>query len=157
MFQIWRNLASGDSKYCAILVAVNLVLQMVLFALLTILFLRVVSDANIEVSYKIVSKSTTIFLGIPLGAAIVTCFSLFKLISATWYDKVFLKFAAPWSLIGLLFTILVLFTSQGRQVVYQIVSVIKVAALLILYFGDIFFLIFLVTHKLGFGYKLAAM
>ncbi|KAN0091847.1 arsenical-resistance protein ACR3 [Hyaloscypha variabilis] len=156
MVLIWTGLAGGDNEYCAILVAINSMLQMVLFAPLAILFLRVISGADAEVSYEIVAKSVAVFLGIPLGAAIVTRFGLRKLISPTWYDKVFLKFAAPWSLIGLLFTILVLFASQGRQVVHQIVSVVRVAAPLIVYFGVIFFLTLLVTYKLGFGYKLAA-
>jgi ACR3 family arsenite transporter len=156
MVLIWTGLAGGDSEYCAILVAVNSMLQMVLFAPLAILFLRVISGANEEVSYEIVAKSVGVFLGIPLGAAIATRFALRKLVNPNWYDRVFLKFAAPWSLIGLLFTILVLFASQGHQVVHQIVSVIRVAAPLIVYFGVIFFVTLLVTHKLGFGYKLAA-
>lgn len=155
MVLIWTGLAGGDSEYCAILVAINSMLQMVLFAPLAILFLRIISSADAEVSYEIVAKSVAVFLGIPLGAAIVTRFGLRKLISPTWYDEVFLKFASPWSLIGLLLTILV-FASQGRQVVHQIVSVVRVAAPLIVYFGVIFFLTLLVTYKLGFGYKLAA-
>jgi len=156
MVLIWTGLAGGDNEYCAILVAVNSILQMVLFAPLAILFLRVISGADAQVSYTVVAKSVAVFLGIPLGAAIITRFGLRKLISPTWYDSVFLKFAAPWSLIGLLFTILVLFASQGRHVVHQIVSVVRVAAPLIVYFGVIFFLTLLVTYKFGFGYKLAA-
>ena len=156
MVLIWTGLAGGDDEYCAILVAINSMLQMVFFAPLAILFLRVISGANAEVSYETVAKSVAVFLGIPLGAAIVTRLGLRKLFGAKWYDGVFLMFAAPWSLIGLLFTILVLFASQGRQVVHQIVSVVRVAAPLIVYFGVIFFLTLLVTYKLGFGYKLAA-
>ncbi|KAK9431768.1 hypothetical protein V1505DRAFT_308402, partial [Lipomyces doorenjongii] len=72
------------------------------------------------------------------------------------YEKIFLKWASPWSLIGLLFTILVLFASQGRQVVHQIVSVIRVAAPLVVYFACIFFITLFATYRLGFGYKLAA-
>jgi ACR3 family arsenite transporter len=156
MVLIRTGLAGGDSEYCAILVAINSILQMVLFAPLAILFLRVISGADATVSYEVVAKSVAVFLGIPLGAAMITRFALRKLISPDWYQRVFLRFATPWSLIGLLFTILVLFASQGHQVVHQIVSVIRVAAPLIVYFGVIFFLTLLVTHKLGFGYKLAA-
>jgi arsenite transporter len=157
MVLIWTGLAGGDNEYCAILVAVNSVLQMVLFAPLALLFIQVIgdSDGDQDVDYSTVAKSVAVFLGIPLGAALVTRFSLRKLASPKWYDTVFLKWAAPWSLIGLLFTILVLFASQGRQVVHQIVSVVRVAAPLVVYFGTIFFLTLLVTHKLGFGYKLA--
>lgn len=155
MVLIWTGLAGGDNEYCAILVAINSVLQMVFFAPLAILFLRVISGADGTVSYDVVAKSVAVFLGIPLGAAIITRFGLRKLTSPQWYDEVFLKFASPWSLIGLLFTILVLFASQGQQVVHQIVSVVRVAAPLVVYFSIIFFLTLLVTHKLGFEYKLA--
>lgn len=156
MVLIWTGLAGGDNEYCAILVAVNSILQIVFFAPLAILFLRVISKSDATVSYEIVAKSVAVFLGIPLGAAVITRFVLRKLAGATWYDSVFIKYLAPWSLIGLLFTILVLFASQGRQVIHQIVSVVRVAAPLVVYFTTIFFLTLLVCHKLGFGYKLAA-
>jgi ACR3 family arsenite transporter len=155
---IWTGLAGGDSEYCAILVAVNSILQIVLYAPLALLFIKVISreEGTLDISYSVVAKSVAVFLGIPLGAAILTRFSLRKIASPRWYDQVFIKWAAPWSLIGLLFTILVLFASQGRQVVHQIVSVVRVAAPLVVYFAIIFFLTLLVCHKLGFGYKLSA-
>ncbi|KAF8859768.1 putative arsenite efflux transporter [Acephala macrosclerotiorum] len=153
MVLIWTGLAGGDTEYCAMLVAINSILQMVLFAPLAILVLRVISGADATVSYEVIAKSVVVFLRIPLGAAVATRFSLQKLISPDWYERVFVKLAAPCSLIGLLFTILVLFASRGHQVVHQIVSVLQVSAPLMLYFGVI---TLLVTHKLGFGYKLAA-
>ncbi|CRG89581.1 Arsenite resistance protein ArsB [Talaromyces islandicus] len=156
MVLIWTGLAGGDNEYCAILVAINSILQMVLFAPLAVLFIEVISHDSIDFDYAVAAKSVAVFLGIPLGAAIITRFSIRHLVSPKWYDEVFVKWASPWSLIGLLFTILVLFASQGHQVVHQIVSVIRVAAPLIVYFAVIFFTTLLITYKLGFGYKLAA-
>ncbi|TVY28068.1 Arsenical-resistance protein [Lachnellula hyalina] len=158
MVLIWTGLAGGDNEYCAILVAINSLLQIVLYAPLALLFIKVISseEGTLDIEYSTVAKSVAVFLGIPLAAAILTRFSLRKLTSARWYDQVFLKCAAPWSLIGLLFTILVLFASQGKHVVHQIVSVVRVAAPLVVYFAIIFFLTLLVTYRLGFGYKLAA-
>ncbi|KAL9598932.1 MAG: hypothetical protein Q9179_003733 [Wetmoreana sp. 5 TL-2023] len=155
---IWTGLAGGDNQYCAILVAINSVLQMILYAPLAILFISVIghSSAGIDVSYSTVATSVAVFLGIPLGAAIITRISIRYSIGPKWYDEVFLKWLSPWSLIGLLFTILVLFASQGHRVVHQIVSVARVAAPLIVYFAVVFFFTLLVTHKLGFGYKLSA-
>jgi ACR3 family arsenite transporter len=153
---IWTGLAGGDGDYCAILVAINSLLQMVLFAPMGVFFLQVISGNSIAFEYSTASKSVAVFLGIPLGAAILTRFTIRWAASPRWYDEVFLKWISPWSLIGLLFTILVLFASQGRHVVHQIVSVIRVAAPLIVYFAVIFFLTLFVAYKLGFGYKLAA-
>ena len=155
---IWTSLAGGDTEYCAILVAINSILQMVLFAPLAVFFIRIISHETgaLDVSYSVVATSVAVFLGIPLGAAIVTRFVLRKLAGDDWFTNVFLKYLAPWSLIGLLYTIVVLFASQGRQVVHQIVSVVRVSAPLIVYFVVIFFLTLWITYKMGFGYKLGA-
>ena len=155
MVLIWTGLAGGDEEYCAILVAINSVLQMVLYAPLAILFVRVIGGDDYEgVSYSLVAQSVGVFLGIPLGVAIITRFTI-RAVNAEFYQK-FLKWIAPWSLIGLLYTIVVLFALQGEQVVHQIVSVIRVAAPLIVYFLVIFTATVLLTKKLGFGYKLSA-
>lgn len=152
---IWTGLAGGDNEYCAILVAINSVLQMVLFAPLAIFFIRIISDDDIDLPYSIAAKSVGVFLGIPLGAAVVTRFGLRNLIGAKRYDQKFLAWISPLSLIGLLFTIIVLFASQGRQVVHQIVSVVRVAAPLIVYFAVIFLATLVITRRFGFGYELS--
>ena len=155
---IWTSLAGGDTEYCAILVAVNSILQMVLFAPLAILFIRVISreSGTLDVEYSVVATSVGVFLGIPFGAALVTRFAVRAIAGHEWFTNVFLKYLAPWSLIGLLYTIVVLFASQGRQVVHQIVSVIRVAAPLFVYFIIIFFVTLWASRRAGFGYKLSS-
>lgn len=154
---IWNSLAGGDSEYCAILVAINSLLQMALYAPLSVFFIRIISreEGATDVSYSTVATSVAVFLGIPLAAAIITRFSLRTLAGPEWYERVFIRFASPWSLIGLLYTILVLFASQGHQVVHQVVSVVRVAAPLIVYFMVIFFATMLIARRAGFGYALA--
>jgi ACR3 family arsenite transporter len=107
------------------------------------------------VSYPIVAKSVGVFLGVPLGAAIITRFALRRLTSPAFYDNTFLRYLSPFSLLGLLFTIIVLFGSEGERVVSQVFDVVRVAAPLIVYFATIFFLTLLICHRLGFGYKLS--
>jgi ACR3 family arsenite transporter len=160
MVLIWNNLARGHGDYCAILVAVNSLLQIVLFAPLSLLFLRVFNphrqhQAMQDISYSTVATSVGVFLGIPLGAAILTRFVLLWLLGPDRYRSHFIRFAAPWSLIGLLFTILVLFASQGKQVVHQIVSVVRVAAPLVVYFALIFFATLVLARRMGFRYGYA--
>jgi ACR3 family arsenite transporter len=130
---------------------------MVLFAPLAILFIKVISrsQSTVDLQYSTAATSVAVFLGIPLGAAIFTRFSIRKLFGTDFYNKNFLRFLSPWSLIGLLFTILILFASQGKHVVESIVSVVRVGAPLVVYFAVIFFFTLIVTHKLGFGYKLS--
>lgn len=151
-------MAGGDNEYCAILVAVNSILQIVLYAPLAIFFINIISHSHsgITPSYSTIATSVAAFLGIPLGAAIITRTVLKYAVKGDWYERVFLKWIAPWSLIGLLYTIIVLFASQGRRVVHQIVSVVRVAAPLIVYFFVIFTFTLWISHRLGFGYKLAS-
>lgn len=133
-------------------------LQMVLFAPLAILFIRVMGgtdQAADSIDYSLAAKSVAVFLGIPLGAATVTRFTLRRLVGRDWYDQRFLAWIGPLSLIGLLFTILVLFASQGEHVLHQIVSVVRVAAPLIVYFAVIFLVTVLLTRRCGFGYELS--
>ncbi|KAK3906950.1 arsenical-resistance protein Acr3 [Staphylotrichum tortipilum] len=159
MVLIWNNLAGGNGDYCAILVAVNSLLQIVLFAPISLLFINIFnphsSTTAITISYSTVATSVGVFLGIPLGAAILTRLVLLAVLGPDRYRTHFLRFAAPWSLIGLLFTILVLFASQGKQVVHQIVSVVRVAAPLVVYFAVIFFSTLLVARRMGFRYGYA--
>ncbi|KAK6496090.1 hypothetical protein TWF481_002114 [Arthrobotrys musiformis] len=155
MVLIWNGLAAGDSNYCAILVVINSVLQIALFAPLAVLFINLIGDADeFKVSYSAVATNVAVFLGIPLGAAVLTRLAIRHFFGPSRYE-VFMKWLSPWSLIGLLYTILILFASQGRQVVHQIVSVVRVAAPLVVYFVVIFVVTLTVTHRLGFGYKLS--
>ncbi|RYP54025.1 hypothetical protein DL770_010973 [Monosporascus sp. CRB-9-2] len=158
MVLIWTGLAGGDSEYCAILVAVNSMLQMVLFAPLAVFFIRVISHETgpLDISYEVVATSVGVFLGIPLAAAVVSRFALRTMMGPEWFERVFLRFVAPWSLIGLLYTILILFAYQGHQVVHQIVSVVRVAVPLSIYFVAIFFVTLWATYQCGFGYSLGA-
>mgnify|MGYP002350100930 CR=1 FL=1 len=63
-------------------------LQMVLYAPMAILFLRIIGNRpdTGEVAYSLVATSVAAFLGIPLGAAIVTRFALRKLLGPDWYS-----------------------------------------------------------------------
>lgn len=131
---------------------------MVLFAPMSIFFIHVISheEGELNVSYSTVATSVAVFLGIPLAAAVVTRFVLRKTAGPAWYERVFVRVVSPLSLIGLLYTIVVLFASQGGRVVHQIVSVVRVAAPLVVYFIVIFFFTLAVTRYLGFGFALSA-
>lgn len=157
MVLIWTDLAGGDGEYCAILVAFNSILQIVLFAPLAVFYVKIVSHSteSVGVEYSVVAKSVGVFLGIPLGAAIVTRLALRKLIGEKNYQKWFIRLVAPWSLIGLLFTIIVLFASEGGNVVQQITSVLRVCAPLIVYFIIVFSSTLYLCKYFGFNYRVS--
>ena len=157
MVLIWTDLAKGDVDYCAVLVAFNSILQIVLFAPLAVFYIKVVSNSSnkLTVSYNKVATSVAVFLGIPLGAAIVTRLTLRSLLGELKYQNYFIRYISPWSLIGLIYTIIVLFTSQGAHVASQITSVLRVCAPLIVYFFVMFSATVFLCWKLGFGYRVS--
>jgi ACR3 family arsenite transporter len=58
MVMIWNQLAQGDSEYCAVLVVVNSVLQIIFYSPYALLFINVVSGTDvIHVSYGNVAIS----------------------------------------------------------------------------------------------------
>src|SRR5271169_6183948 len=72
---VWNDLAGGDGDYCAILVAFNSMLQMVLYAPLAIFFINVLrpsqsASKNVTVSYSVVARSVAVFLGTLSSSAI---------------------------------------------------------------------------------------
>lgn len=91
--------------------------------------------------------------GIPLAAAVLTRFTLRPLLGHENYERRFIRYIGPLSLIGLIYTIIVLFASQGAHVVNQITSVLRVCAPLIVYFIVIFGSTVLICWKVGFGYR----
>ncbi|KAH7394586.1 sodium bile acid symporter family-domain-containing protein [Pyrenochaeta sp. MPI-SDFR-AT-0127] len=156
MVLIWTDLAQGDGDYCAVLVAFNSILQIVLFAPLAIFYVQIVSHGNkTTVSYEGVAQSVGVFLGIPLGAAILTRLVLRRLMGEDRYQRRFIRYIAPFSLLGLLYTIIVLFASQGAHVVRQITDVLRVSAPLLVYFLVIFTSTLWFCWKMGFAYKVS--
>ncbi|KAI5474324.1 bile acid:sodium symporter [Pseudohyphozyma bogoriensis] len=155
MVLVWTDIAQGDSDYCAVLVAFNSILQIVLYAPFGILYVNKISHPSTElnISYSTVARSVAAFLGIPLGLALLTrgAFILFK--AQTFYHRKFLPTIAPLSLIALLFTTLIIFAAQGRHVVASITNVLRVVAPLIVYFVVMFFVVLYGCKRAGVTYS----
>ena len=62
MVMIWNQLAHGDGNYCAILVMINSVLQIVLYSPFAVLFINIIGnqESSIHVSYGKVAISVLI-------------------------------------------------------------------------------------------------
>lgn len=163
MVLIWNQLAGGDSEYCAVLVALNSIFQILFYSLLAYLFITVLSgwiggsaaSAYVNVSIVDIAKSVFIFLGIPFIAGMISRFALVRKKGKEWYDGKFVKIISPIALIGLLFTIVVMFAFKGLYIVERPLDVARVAIPLVTYFLMMFFISFWISYKLGFNYPLA--
>ncbi|NKZ74681.1 arsenical-resistance protein [Rhodococcus hoagii] len=125
----------------AVLVAINSVFQVIMFAALGWFYLSVLpgwlglEQTTIDTSPWQIAKSVLIFLGIPLLAGFLTRYFGEKSRGRAWYESTFLPRIGPWALYGLLFTIVILFALQGEQITSQPMDVVRIAIPLLAYFA----------------------
>jgi arsenate reductase len=141
MVIIWNDLAHGDREAAAVLVAINSLFQVVMFAALGWFYLTALPgwlglpQSYVAVSPWQIAKSVLIFLGIPLLAGYLSRRLGEKAKGTQWYETRFLVRVAPWALYGLLFTIVILFALQGHQITSRPWDVARIAVPLLAYFA----------------------
>src|SRR5699024_11082596 len=89
---------------------------------------------------------------IPLLAGFLTRTFGEKAKGRDWYEHTFLPKIGPWSLYGLLFTIVLLFAMQGDAITSQPLDVARIAVPLLIYFVLMFLVSFYASTMLGLTY-----
>ena len=159
MVLIWNMLAKGSNEIAALLVALNSVFQILFYSVLGWLFITVIpgwlgAEATaFHVSMGEIAKSVLLFLGVPLAAGALTRSVLVQRRGEEWYERTFLPRIGPTALLGLLYTIVLMFAMQGDKIVRLPLDVLRIAIPLVLYFIIMFTVAFLVSTKLGFTYE----
>jgi arsenate reductase len=158
MVIIWNDLACGDREAAAVLVALNSIFQVAMFAVLGWFYLSVLPgwlglpQSSITVSPWQIGKSVLIFLGIPLLAGYLSRRWGEKARGRAWYETRYLPRIGPWALYGLLFTIVVLFALQGDQITHRPWDVARIALPLLVYFAIMWGGGYALGAALGLGY-----
>ncbi len=159
MVLVWNMLAGGDNEYCAVLVALNSIFQVALYSVYAWFFVTLLSSwisqgAGVTVTISIweVARTVFVFLGIPFIAGIVTRFTLVRRKGMEWYEETFMQKLSPTALIGLLFTIVVMFSLKGEYILALPWDVVRIAIPLVSYFLIMFGVSFLMSWALKFTY-----
>ncbi len=166
MVIVWNDLAGGSREYCAGLVAFNALFQVVFFAPLAWLFLKVLPPlVGVElgaldlssVTIGSVAQSVFIYLGIPFLAGWLGRLALRRgPAGVAWYDGKFIPLVSPFTLAALLFTIFVMFGLKGDAVLRIPLDVVRIAVPLLVYFAVMFGATFWMSARAGADYPRAA-
>ncbi len=159
MVLIWIDLAGGNREIAAVLVAINSLIQVLVFSLLGYFYLEVLPgwlglDTNgIDIDIWQIAKSVLIFLGVPLAAGYLTRTLGERRKGTEWYENTFLPRIGPIALYGLLFTIVILFALQGDEITNRPWQVARIALPLLAYFVIMWFGTFALGMRLKLPYE----
>lgn len=162
MVLVWSDLACADREATAVLVAINSVFQVLMFGVLGWFYLQVLPSwlgletTSVEFSFWAIVSSVLVFLGIPLLAGLLSRIIGERTKGRDWYENTFLPRISPLALVGLLYTIVLLFSLQGDQILSRPLTVATVALPLLCYFVGMFAVALVVAKLSGMDYAQSA-
>lgn len=162
MVLVWSDLACADREATAVLVAINSVFQVIMFGALGWFYLQVLptwlglSTTSAGFSFWSIVTSVLVFLGIPLAAGVISRIVGEKTRGRSWYENTYLPAISPLALIGLLYTIVLLFALQGGQITSNPWAVARLAVPLFIYFVGMFAIALVASKAAGMGYAQSA-
>jgi ACR3 family arsenite transporter len=158
MVVVWNELAQGNRELVAGLVGINSLLQVLFFSSYAYFYLKFMLplfgiDAQaIDIHFWDIALTVGIYLGIPFLLAVITRYWVIQKKGLDWLNRKFIPAISPITLFALLFTIIIMFSMKGAMIVSIPMDVLKVALPLVIFFGIMFIMMFLIGYKMGAKY-----
>jgi ACR3 family arsenite transporter len=135
MVFVWSQLVKGDANYTLVQVSVNDLIMVVAFAPIAAFLLGV---TNVTVPWETLLLSTVLYVVLPLLAGMATRQVLLKRSSSALGQ--FVARLKPWSVVGLIATVVLLFGFQAGTIIEKPGAIALIAVPLILQSYGIFFI-----------------
>lgn len=153
MVFVWSSLTKGDPAYTVVQVATNDLIILVAFVPI-VKFLFGVS--NISVPWDTLILSVVLFVVIPLAGGMLTRSITIKRKGKDYFDNVFLHKFDSVTTIGLLLTLVMIFSFQGNIILEKPLHIVLIAIPLVLQTFLIFAIAYIACRILKLPYKIAA-
>ncbi|HYX15865.1 MAG TPA: ACR3 family arsenite efflux transporter [Nostoc sp.] len=153
MVLLWGYLSYGNQGHTLIMVAVNSLAMLFLYAPLG----RWLLAANdLSVPWQTIVLSVVIYVGFPLVAGMYSRYWIFKYKGTEWFERRFLKYLTPVSITALLLTLVLLFAFKGELIVKNPLHILLIAVPLFIQTNFIFLISYVAALKLNLTYEDAA-
>ncbi|MBL4630214.1 MAG: ACR3 family arsenite efflux transporter, partial [Paraglaciecola sp.] len=156
MVFVWSQMTKGDANYTLVQVSINDIIMVFAFAPLTALLLGV---SDIQVPWDTLVISVLLYVLLPLVAGALTRSLLDKKVSGAEKHKKVDDFVAtlkPWSIVGLLATVVVLFGFQAQTILAEPQTIVLIAIPLIIQTYGIFAIAYFFAKRLKLPHNIAA-
>lgn len=137
MVFVWSYLSKGDVAYTLIQVAVNDLIILVAFVPIVGFLLGI---GGVAIPWATLILSVVLFVVIPLIAGMITRIIVVRRHGIDYFNNVFVNKFNKWTMIGLLLTLIILFSFQGKTILSNPFHIVLIAVPLILQTILIFFI-----------------
>ncbi|MDB9538149.1 ACR3 family arsenite efflux transporter [Anabaenopsis tanganyikae CS-531] len=153
MVLMWGYLSYGNQGHTLVMVAVNSLLMLFLYAPLG----RWLLAANdLIVPWQTIVLSVIIYVGLPLVVGMYSRYWIFKHKGRQWFERRFLKYLTPVAITALLITLVLLFAFKGEVIVENPLHILLIAVPLFIQTNFIFLISYVAALKLNISYEDAA-
>ena len=153
MVFVWSHLTKGDPAYTLVQVAVNDLIILIAFAPIVAFLLGI---GNVTVPLATLILSTILFVVIPLALGYITRTTIIKNRGEDYFNNVFLKKFDNITIIGLLLTLIILFSFQGNIILNNPLHILLIAVPLTIQTFFIFAIAYMGAKLLKLPHNIAA-
>ena len=150
---VWSTLTKGNPAYTVVQVATNDLIILVAFVPIVKFLLGV---SNVSVPYSTLFVSIILFVVIPLVGGVVTRISVIKSKGQAYFENTFLHKFDNATTIGLLLTLVIIFSSQAEVILSNPIHIVLIAVPLILQTFLIFFIAYGAAKLVKLPFDIAA-
>ena len=153
MVFVWSHLTKGNPAYTVVQVATNDLIILVAFTPIVALLLGI---GGVKIPWDTLLLSVALFVVIPLAGGILTRTNMIKKRGLEYFEKSFLPKFNNVTIVGLLLTLIIIFSFQGKVILENPLHIVLIAVPLVIQTFLIFFIAYGASKLLKLPHEIAA-